>query len=90
MRFLTPQLQRILAIAMVCGTVGVSLALPFFELSAIQTGREFPVHIHALYSWQQLKQCGLCMFGTTMVVGHHFTGTHTPLPNTRLSLPPRY
>ena len=74
MRFLTPQLQRILAIAMVCGTVGVSLALPFFELSAIQTGREFPVHIHALYSWQQLKQCGLCMFWNNHGGGSPFYG----------------
>ncbi|MFN7471719.1 MAG: hypothetical protein ACK5S9_08725, partial [Roseiflexaceae bacterium] len=61
MRSLTPQLQRILAIAMVCGTLGFSLALPFIDFSTIQTGREFPVHIHALYSWQQLKQCGFCM-----------------------------
>ena len=51
MRSLTPQVQRILALAMVCGTIGVSLALPFFDFSTIQTGREFPVHIYALYSW---------------------------------------
>lgn len=74
MRTLTPQRQRILAIAMVCGTLGVSLALPFFELSAIQTGREFPVHIHALYSWQQLKQCGLCMFWNNHGGGSPFFG----------------
>jgi hypothetical protein len=74
MRSLTAQLQRILAIAMVCGTLGVSLALPFFDFSTIQTGREFPVHIHALYSWQQLKQCGFCMLWNNHGGGSPFYG----------------
>lgn len=74
MRSLTPQLQRILAIAMVCGTLGVSLAMPFFDFSTIQTGREFPVHIHALYSWQQFKQCGFCMLWNNHGGGAPFYG----------------
>ena len=74
MRSLTPKIQRILALAMVCGTLGVSLALPFFDFSTIQTGREFPVHIYALYSWQQLKQCGFCMLWNNHGGGSPFYG----------------
>ena len=90
MRSLTPHVQRILVIAIVCGTLGVSLALPFFDLSAIQPGHELPVRIHALYSWQQLKQCGFCMLWNNHSGGAPFTGIHTPLPNTRSSQWPRH